>query len=328
MCGGDQFPRFVSFLKKRIRLSVFFMPWWWLAMPPFTPACFSEVSSSIACSFFFSWVRFLMREETNLSPSAHTPLSLAVDVTGARQHASVPREAKGRVHPQLGRSGNCENRVSSCCFLFNFPFPISFSFPFPLPLRYVLRTLLACFLAFVSLSVSVAFPLRFPFVFSRVLLRFRFRRRFRFRFRFHLRLCFRFCFHSVTVSVLFSFPFPFLFPFPFPFLLPPLPKCDGRATFNRNDHVLLFKMSLCRVMQVTNEMRGIKFVPDGKRLLLGWKLGTNKEVSEREKAHALPIRKRVKNKLSKVCFSKAKLVPKFVPCPNIVPLFVQSLSKC
>lgn len=31
-------------------------------------------------------------------------------------------------------------------------------------------------------------------------------------------------------------------------------------------------------MQLTNEMRDIKFIPEGKKLPNGWKLGTNKQV--------------------------------------------------
>ena len=66
-------------------------------------------------------------------PSANTPLHLTVDVTGTRQHASVPGEAEGRVHPQLGRSGNCENRVFTFRFSFRFPFRFPFLFPFSYP---------------------------------------------------------------------------------------------------------------------------------------------------------------------------------------------------
>lgn len=149
-----------------------------------------------------------------------------------------------------------------------FGFRVIFPFPFPssFPLPFP-------FYVFVSVSI----PLRFTFCFSSFFC-FCFSSFFcfRFRFRFRFRLCCRRCLNA-TVA----------------------PRFNAMIVF------LLCKMSLCRVLQVTNEMRGIKFVPDGKRLLLGWKLGTNKEVSEREKTHALPIKKRVK-----------QIFPNFV-CPKL-----------
>lgn len=76
-------------------------------------------------------------------------------------------------------------------------------------------------------------------------------------------------------------------------------------------------------------MRGIKFVPDGKRLLLGWKLGTNKEVSEREKTLTLPITTHalIKTILFVRSFGSSKACSKFTLLTKDCPKIVQRLSK-
>ena len=82
---------------------------------------------------------------------------------------------------------------------------------------------------------------------------------------------------------------------------------------------------MCRALQVTNEMRGIKFVPDGKRLLLGWKLGTNKEVSERERTHShQKARPNIVQSVPRVCMSKVCMSE--VSCVQSLSKFVQILS--